>query len=285
MNVVEQALDRKTRITQEMYNRIAETWISKIQESDTMELELYRFSMTGGKCSKCGIDFECVEVRLENANYDFYKPGCECYQRKSEEKDQSELDKNAVENCGIPIKYADCSIKKMNLEIEPETVKAIEEAKLYVSMNNWSIRSGADSAKGLIITGSVGVGKTHVAVSILKYLNAHKKKSGLYVDCSDLRENAIRSKDDYIKGIIAHDVVLLDDFDKLHVQSGSWTSERIFSLINGLVNNNRIILLTCNYDDKGLIARDFGEPISSRLHEACLHIHMAGSNYRLRSDR
>jgi DNA replication protein DnaC len=277
VNVIEKVFNQKAIIDQLDFNSIANTWIEK-SEGDELLSEFYRMSLHGGKCSKCGSDFILIEVRLENANYDYFKPACDCYAKKENENHVVELEKIAVKNCGIPETYAKCSISAMSTDIKPETLQAIEQVKEYVKTNSWTI-------KGLIITGDIGVGKTHVAVAILKYLAANKGKSGIFVDCCDLRENAIRSKEDYVKQVIGNQVVLLDDFDKLSVQGGSWTMERVFSLINGLVNHNRLILMTCNYADKGDISKNFGEAISSRLHKSCLHIHMLGDNFRLRDDR
>jgi len=276
MNVMNEILEKKI-FTQEKYEEYIRSCMSWPGLSEEKKQE-YEKDMNGGKCGMCGQEWNRVEVNTRLANYFHFRPSCECSKNKDKEKRMQFAEKQVVEQLGIPEKYAMCTLRNMDVNVKPDTAAAIEEAKRFYLY-------GKFKTGGLVLSGPVGVGKTHMAVAILKGLAIAEHMRGRFVCSSDIIADTINEQKDYIKYLTEYDAVLLDDFDKLatnKASEGSWTYERIFSLINGLTNRNRIILITCNYASEGDFKSFFGEAISSRIHEACLFLHVPGENYRMR---
>jgi DNA replication protein DnaC len=153
---------------------------------------------------------------------------------------------------------------------------------------------------GLLIIGSIGVGKTHLAAGIVKELIRSKGISCLFYDYRELLKQIQNSYNDSVKAtelevlrpVFETEVLLLDELGA--VKPTDWVWDTVSLILNTRYNDKRTTIITTNFDDKpaGFVAgprgaaRDetlgdrIGERMRSRLHEMCRIVKMDGEDFR-----
>ena len=153
---------------------------------------------------------------------------------------------------------------------------------------------------GLLLIGSIGVGKTHLAVGIIKELILSKGVSCLFYDYRELLKNIQNSYNDSVRAtelevlrpVFETEVLVLDELGA--VKPTEWVWDTVALILNTRYNDNRTTIITTNFDDKaaGLIAGPrgaareetlgdrIGERMRSRLHEMCRIVKMEGDDFR-----
>jgi DNA replication protein DnaC len=132
---------------------------------------------------------------------------------------------------------------------------------------------------GLLFMGSPGVGKTHLAVAVLKGLLT-KGFEGVFVDYHSLLEGIQRSFDPAVgtgareayQAALDIDVVLLDDLGAR--RASDWVADTVFSIINHRYNAKKTTIVTTNLPDEAV-----GDQLAEKVH---------GTHYRVKdslSDR
>jgi DNA replication protein DnaC len=145
---------------------------------------------------------------------------------------------------------------------------------------------------GLLYLGSCGVGKTHLAVSVLRDL-IKKGIPGLFYDFRDLLKeiqdsynpNTHNSELKILTPIFEAEVLVLDELGA--TKPTEWVQETMTHIINKRYNDKKITIFTSNYLDIPINA-SYGETITervgvrlrSRLHEMCRLIPVEGDDYR-----
>lgn len=156
--------------------------------------------------------------------------------------------------------------------------------------------------KGLLLTGSIGVGKTHLAVGVLRRLVQEKGCKGLFCDYRELLKNIQNSYNpqvnttelELLKPVFAAEVLVLDDLGAQ--KPTEWMSDTVSLILNTRYNEKRTTIITTNYpdlpagggekNDAERSARAFtlgdriGDRMRSRLSEMCMKIEMTGVDYR-----
>ena len=150
---------------------------------------------------------------------------------------------------------------------------------------------------GLLFMGPPGVGKTHLAVGIIKRLIRFKSVPCHFRTFPDLLKEiqmsynpvSLSSELSLMQPILETDVLVLDE---LGAQTPSaWVKETVGYILNSRYNENKVTILTTNYIDqesfqdknKGLgqsLTDRIGAPMRSRLYEMCKTIIMNGDDYR-----
>jgi DNA replication protein DnaC len=153
-------------------------------------------------------------------------------------------------------------------------------ASMYVQ--NYSAKDN----KGLLLVGEPGVGKTHIAVGILKELIG-KGFTGLYFNVIALLDAIKASYDKEIKATqgldiqadLDVDILLLDDLGA--EKMSPWVADRLYAIINQRYETQRTLILTTNlkYDKLG---DQVGQRILSRLYEMCILHPFRGEDYRFK---
>lgn len=161
---------------------------------------------------------------------------------------------------------------------------------------------------GLLLIGSIGVGKTHLAVGIIKELILSKGIHCLFYDYRELLKQIQNSYNDSVKAteldvlrpVFEAEVLVLDELGA--VKPTEWVWDTVSLILNSRYNENRTTIITTNYPDDP--ARDagsnpssefaraqraaraeslgdrIGERMRSRLHEMCRIVKMEGSDFR-----
>jgi DNA replication protein DnaC len=146
--------------------------------------------------------------------------------------------------------------------------------------------------KGLLFHGPYGVGKTHLAVGILKAVIRKTAAKGYFFETPDLLRqvrNTYNAQVDetemgVLKPILAADVLVLDDLGT--EKTSEWVQEMLGLLINSRYNTRRPTILTSNLHDPmdsadpNSFMFQIGARTRSRLLEMCEWVEIQGHDIR-----
>lgn len=164
---------------------------------------------------------------------------------------------------------------------------------------------------GLLLIGTIGVGKTHLAVGIVKELIRSKGIACLFYDYRELLKLIQNSYNDSVKTteldvlrpVFETEVLVLDELGA--VRPTEWVWDTVSLILNTRYNDNRTTIITTNYrnlgererlgnvrstspeaakyaSEKETLGDRIGERMRSRLHEMCRIVTMEGQDYRER---
>jgi len=164
---------------------------------------------------------------------------------------------------------------------------------------------------GLLIIGTVGVGKTHLAVGMIKELILSKGIACLFYDYRELLKQIQNSYNDSVKTteldvlrpVFETEVLVLDELGA--VRPTEWVWDTVSLILNTRYNENRTTIITTNYrnlvererpgnvrstspeaakyaSEKETLGDRIGNPMRSRLHQMCSIVTMEGQDYRER---
>lgn len=224
-------------------------------------------------CPKCfGTGMEYVE--------DGGVKHCVCRRHKS----QSAL----MEAARIPRRYEDChfnSYRPSNTSQEKAFKFASRLAMDYPAVD-----------RGLLLMGTVGVGKTHLAVSILKGLS-ERGFSCLFYEFGTLLKEIQNSYNPVSKTselavlapVFNSEVLVLDELGAS--KPTDWVRDTMAHVINTRYNDRKLTVFTTNYLDRTGDSRDetlqdrIGIRLRSRLFEMSKTLVMSGEDYRRGYDK
>lgn len=196
----------------------------------------------------------------------------------------------------IPKRYEHCELS--NFEFEgPHAHLARARMAACRFVEEYGLEN--DSA-GLLIIGSIGVGKTHLAVGIIKELILGKGSACLFYDYRELLKQIQNSYNESVKAtelevlrpVFETEVLVLDELGA--VKPTEWVWDTVSLILNTRYNNNKTTIITTNFDDKpaGVLAGPraaareetlgdrIGERMRSRLHEMCRMVKLEGEDFR-----
>lgn len=201
---------------------------------------------------------------------------CDCWREK--------LGGRRLADANIPTRYKHCTLA--TFEAYNESLgRAVEKARGLAE------RFPAVT-QGLFLEGQPGVGKTHLAVAVLKQVIQCSGARGLFYDTRDLLR-VIRSTYDasmrtteleVLRPVMTADFLVLDDLGA--EKTSEWVEETMNLIVNTRYNERRVTVFTSNYPDipddtepNSLLFR-IGSRMRSRLHEMCEFVVMDGADYR-----
>jgi DNA replication protein DnaC len=205
----------------------------------------------------------------------------------------------------IPRRYEHCSLDSFETDF-PAATRSLKQAHL-------SARKFVESypletrGTGLLLTGSIGVGKTHLAVGILQALVAERGATGLFYDYRELLKQVQNSYNRQVQAteleilapVFEAEVLVLDELGAS--KPTDWVWDTVAHILNTRYNDRRTTIITTNYANAGPLgsvlelgsgsaaraaAREetlgdrIGERMRSRLQEMCVVVEMQGVDFR-----
>jgi DNA replication protein DnaC len=170
---------------------------------------------------------------------------------------------------------------------------------------------------GLLFMGSVGVGKTHLAIAVLRELMSKKGVACLFYESGSLLKaiqdsyNPVSQTSEMrvLAPVYQAEVLVLDELGA--TVPTNWVRDTMYQIINTRYNNKKLTIFTTNYLDEVRAGREgdpetvevkrrsrsfaseriqemttleerIGTPLRSRLYEMCKKVMIEGEDYRKR---
>ncbi len=188
-----------------------------------------------------------------------------------------------IRRSGLGRRFSERTFETFRAETEWQKT-AVAVAKEFCQ----SVIDRTDNGQGLLLSGSVGTGKTHLAAAA----SIRLMESGVQVlygtaagILADIKKGwADDSDDDTMDRLCRARVLLVDDLGKEHsrkTDGWSWAQEQFFRVINARYENYMPLVITTNFDMKKL-TESMGDAIVSRIVECCRGIRCDGADYRMK---
>jgi DNA replication protein DnaC len=206
----------------------------------------------------------------------------------------------------IPKRYEHCTLDSYETGFTGAT-RSLKHAHMNARkfVESYPLETGGT---GLLLTGSIGVGKTHLAVGILQALVAERGATGLFYDYRELLKQVQNSYNRQVQAteleilapVFEAEVLVLDELGAS--KPTDWVWDTVAHILNTRYNDRRTTIITTNYANAGPLgggdvapsafvqARSavreetlgdrIGERMRSRLQEMCVVVEMQGVDFR-----
>jgi len=221
---------------------------------------------------------------------------CDCH-----EAERAEL---LLKQARIPPRYEHCALENFDVRKNRDTGQAnpsLAAAKIYAQR----FVEDYPTDFGLLFVGPTGVGKTHLAVAVLRELMLQKGVECLFYDFHDLLK-AIRdsynpvsqtSELSVLQPVLDVEVLLLDELAASN--PSDWVKDTLQHIINSRYNHKKVTLITTTLPfgdasrrrevrapsgdtvpDVEFSLHQLGVTLRSRLYEMCKLVEMNSDDYR-----
>lgn len=218
-----------------------------------------------------------------------------------------------LQRARIPQRYTHCSLESFDTGFrgaDPSLSTALMATRHFAS--NYPIETGG---RGLLLTGSIGAGKTHLAVGLLRELIEQRGATGIFYDYRELLKQIQNSYNPHVattelqilQPVFEAEILVLDELGA--VKPTDWVWDTVAHILNARYNDKRTTLITTNYANlpsalaqSSTTERDvsrsasataaaramreetlgdrIGERMRSRLQEMCITVSMHGHDFR-----
>lgn len=218
---------------------------------------------------------------------------------------EAQLAERLLEQAAIPRRYEHCAFENFDIRKDRETGVAnpsLSRAKLYAQgfVNEYP------TDFGLLFVGPTGVGKTHLAVAVLRDLAIRKGVECLFYDFHELLKeiqaswNPVSQTSELrvLQPVLDMEVLLLDELAAANPTD--WVKETLAYIVNSRYNQKKVTLITTTMPREGQRGKQIvvkqpsgdeipsldvtlerlGPTLVSRLYEMCKVVEVLSSDYR-----
>jgi DNA replication protein DnaC len=178
----------------------------------------------------------------------------------------------------IPRRYRDVSFDQPPVtEIEPTIVRATRRFTQDIDRQ-------LDAGRGLWFMGSVGTGKTTLAMLVSNAALRAGRSVAIYSLPRLLNEirdthRAERSHVELLDRLTAVDLLHVDDVGA--ERTTDWVLEELYSIVNARYEDQRSMVITTNILDREALCEQITERTVSRLTEMCDELPLLGHDHRM----
>lgn len=183
----------------------------------------------------------------------------------------------------------DSGIGKRFLETGFETFEQEYMPHAYETALRFAESFDKNQGRGLIFTGDVGTGKTHLAAAIANYIVEEYSVTVEFVSYVELLADIRAAFSDEAKDVAKIEeklcgapVLIIDDLGK--EKQSEFTNELLFRVVNRRYKDNLPMIVTTNYRLPEL-AKRLDYAVFSRIVELCKAVDMRGRDYRMNDFR
>lgn len=202
---------------------------------------------------------------------------CDCWRQATAER--------LLSAARIPRRYQHCDLQTFVVYDNEQLLRAVAACRRFAEQ--FPVVD-----KGLFLVGPPGIGKSHLAVAVLKQVVATRGARGLFYDVRELLRmirgtyNPVvkAAEMDILQPVMDADLLVLDDLGA--EKTSEWVEETLNLIVNTRYNERRATIFTSNYEEKedrtdpdSLLAR-VGFRMHSRLYEMCEFVEYDGADYR-----
>ncbi|HEV2799476.1 MAG TPA: ATP-binding protein [Pyrinomonadaceae bacterium] len=195
-----------------------------------------------------------------------------------------------IEGARIPRRYDGCSLQ--NYFPAPNNGTQLKAFNYAFRL----VREYPAVDRGLLFMGTVGVGKTHLSVAILRGLMEKGVPKCLFYEFGSLLKEIQDSYNPISKTselrvlapVYQAEVLVLDELGAS--KPTDWVRDTMMQIIGTRYNDRKLTIFTTNYLDARRAPTDetledrVGVRLRSRLFEMCKTVHIEGEDYRRRFD-
>jgi DNA replication protein DnaC len=222
---------------------------------------------------------------------------CDCQRRERADK--------LLTMARIPERYKHCEIS--NFDILPGRFEMVMH-KAKIVAEGFVRDFPLDNNQGLLFTGNIGTGKTHLAVGIVKDLIRTRGIQCMFYDYRELLKEIQNSYNpqvqeteaEVLRPVMDAEVLVLDELGA--IKPSEWVWDTVSHILNTRYNNQRTTIITTNLSDEppagtsgeggesvnaarranreATLGDRITERMRSRLHEMCRKVEMQGEDYR-----
>ena len=222
---------------------------------------------------------------------------CDCQQRLRNDR--------LFQHASIPERYQHCELSNFEHEGPFQSLAAA-----HLAASQFVEKYPVERA-GLLLIGTIGVGKTHLAVGIMRELMLTKGVPCLFYDYRELLKEIQNSYNnsvaitelDVLRPVFEAEVLVLDELGA--VKPTEWAWDTVSHILNTRYNDKRTTIITTNYRDlppgaasngdepprrttvaeraarEETLGDRIGERMRSRLHEMCRIVTVQGKDFRI----
>lgn len=229
------------------------------------------------KCSKCGNTYDYYKF----SNGHEFRHGCDCSMiqagKEAERKRKQKYINSIFSQSTVNGSLKDATVNNY----QPQNEKQVYAKKTAIEyVKTFSV----DKPKSLILQGSYGTGKSHIAYAIAKAIK-NEGYSVAFMHIPMLMErikatynkNAAETTDELVQLLSNIDLLVLDD---IGVENTEHTLNKLFSIVDNRVGKNNIF--TTNFSDKELNQNMNWQRINSRMKHNARTVKVLGDDYRER---
>lgn len=188
------------------------------------------------------------------------------------------------EKTGIPKRFRRITwdhIRELSKGAERKRLEILKQAKEYSDNLPKYVKTGT----GLLLKGTVGTGKTTVALAILRD-HIERGGNGYFITAVNLMDKIFSIQDynersKFEKKLKTTAVLVLDDLGA--EGAGDMVSAKIDAIISERYNNEKLTIITTNLGNEDL-KRIYDERMYDRLRETCKVLMLTGQSLRANAE-